>query len=280
MRIRSFMLLSAVAFMYTGLHASSSTLTPIVCQKKKCYPATAALSRENLFNRIQSLIEKNSNQNILLCEANPQSKMCLTKGFSLPLQTGSIYTELNFLSAKIIGNKIIKKTTGTDLIVDYKTKSDTIFPTCQTAPTRLGVLANDAVQIISPDFTCNFGQSNKTVISLNYTVDYINFDNGSIGAYYSIAAGERLSGQKSGYMLFRFAHPSVSNEQFPMPEILHAYKIEQQRAHTNISPIWMKPSPILNVETPEVITQPDGSLVIRDNPSSTQQPVKNVPSTT
>lgn len=282
MHILSFMFLSAIAFVYSGNTAHSTSIPPVVCQNTKCYPATAALTRENLFNKIQNLIDNNLNQNVLLCEANPHSKMCLTKGFSLPLYSSSITTDIEFTSAKITSNTRIQNSTGSDLIVDYKTKSQNIFPTCQTAVSRLGVLDQNNIQIIAPDFSCNFGKTNQTTLSLNYLVDYINFDNGTIGAHYSIAAGQKFNGRKTGYVLFRFSQPvSIDkNESFPMPEALQNYQLEQQKVQTNLAPVWMKPTPVLNIETPEVITKPDGRMIINDQGQGQNQIPAQISQTT
>lgn len=282
MHIRSFMFLSTVAFLYTGHIAQATALPTVVCQNKKCYPAEVSLSRESLFDRVQNLINENINKDILICEANPQSKMCLTRGFSLPLNSSSVSTKIDFLSAKITSNKHIENSTGTDLIIDYKTKSDKVFPYCQTAFSRLGVLDRNSMQLVAPDFTCSFGNTNQTILSLTYHIDYINFDNGSVGAYYSIAAGQKLRGQSHGYVLFRFAQPSSINlkEPFPMPDVLQNYQIVQQNDQVKIAPVWMKPTPILNIETPQVTTKEDGSLVIQNQPTPAVPTTQNVPSTT
>lgn len=282
MHIRSFMFLSTIAFLYTGLMAQATTLPSVVCQNKKCYPAEASLTRKSLFDRIQNLINENVNKDILICEADSYSKMCLTKGFSLPLHSSSVSTKINFLSAKIISNESIENSTGTDLIIDYKTKSDNIFPNCQTAPSRLGILDKNSIQMVAPDFTCSFGNLNQSTISLTYHIDYINFDNGTIGAYYSIAAGQRLKGQSHGYVLFRFAQPSSinSNEPFPMQDVLQNYQIEHQNAQMQMPPVWMKPTPVLNIETPQVTTKADGSLVVQNQQPQTTPSTQGVPSTT
>ena len=284
MNIHPFMFLSAIMFFSTVCEAQNIALNPVICQNKKCYPANAALTREKLFESVQSLIKNNVNQQILLCEANAQSKMCLSKGFSLPLQSNLFQTQMEILSAKITDAKDIEKTTGSDLIVDYKVKAGNIFPNCQTAPSRLGVLENNQIQIIAPEFSCRFGQSIKTSLSLVYNVDYVNFDNGSIGAYYSISADNKLMGQKTGYLLFRFSQPAqnLSSLEFPMPEVFNQYQqqLKQQAGNGYLAPVWLKPTPILNVETPQVTTGADGSLIIQDTPATPSGTIQNVPTTT
>lgn len=281
MIIRPFVFLSAVIFAFTGSEAKASALTPTICQNKKCYPATMALTRERLFEQIQNLVDNNLNQNMSLCEANPQSKMCLTKGFSIPLYSGITQMNMDVASARILDKKEIEKTTGLDLIIDYKVKTENLFPTCQTAPSRLGVLEANRVQLIAPEFSCNFSQSNKSSFSIAFDVDYINFDNGTVGAYYSMAASKALAGQKNGYVLFRFPQTDSSalNNEFPMPSVYLAYQQQIQQPHTQMQPVWMKPSPILNTDGQEVVVTPSQNQAPRAQAALPKAP-DGTPSTT
>jgi len=53
-------------------------------------------------------------------------------------------------------------------------------------------------------------------------------------------------------------HPAsiASTTPFPMPEVAQQFAIQQEeaKAHTHVDPIWMKPTPILDLENPSIVT--------------------------
>lgn len=238
----------------TGVNAQE--ISPIICQNKTCLPANQAVTKDHLFEHINYLLEKNINSPITICEADVASKSCLKKGASIPIVTNNVQTSIDLLSARLIDIKKVQDSSGIDLIVDYKTKSGNIFPSCQTAYSRLGVLNNNAIQVIAPEFSCKLTQTTPSSLSLIQYIDYINFDTGTIGAHYisSNAVGQN----KIGYLLLQFDKQAYfsSHPAFPMPEVVQ--QVQQKNpevAHTQVSPVWMKPTPILNLEKPTFVDQ-------------------------
>ena len=231
-------------------------ISPIICQNKACLPAFQAVTKEHLFEHINYLLENNINTPIAICEADPTSKTCIGKGISIPVITNNAQVNLDILSARLIDTKKLTDSAGVDLIIDYKTKAGNIFPTCQTAFSRLGILNQNAVQVIAPEFSCNLTHTTPSSLSLAQYVDYINFDTGNIGVHY--ASNNAANQNKTGYMLLSFEKkPHIpSHPAFPMPEVakLVQSKIETP-AHTKVDPVWMKPTPFLNLEKPTIASQ-------------------------
>ena len=271
---------SLVGIMCLSTQSNATDISPIICQNKQCLPAYQAVTKDHLFEHINYLLEKNINAPISMCEANPVSKTCLKKGISLPVFTNNAQINIDILSARLIDVKKVPDAAGLDLIIDYKTKAGNIFPSSQTASSRLGVLDYNAIQVIAPTFSCNLTQSTPSALSLDQHVDYINFDTGTIGVNYTSA--NALGQNKTGYLILQFPQqaPFSSHPAFPMPEVaqLVQTKIETP-AHTKVDPVWMKPAPVLSLEKPTFVDQdcmntPEGCQNLMLNMRNIQQQVQ------
>lgn len=244
-------LFSASCFALLSASAAAQTPGVLICRAKQCIEAKQTIGREGLFHQLAQLLDKNIGKNVSLCEADPTTHTCLTKGISFPIQSATIQTNISIPEAQVVDSKILPNTTGLDLILDYKIKAGDTFPQCQTALSRLGVAAADMTQLISPRFNCQLTETGNSVFSLVYNINYIDFDSGLIGAYFSAASGNSLSGGKNGYVLMHFSQPtSISADIFKRPSAQGPLTVTAEQAHTQMEAIWMKPTPFLNLETP------------------------------
>lgn len=247
---------SLIGMLCLSTQSNAMDISPIICQNRQCLPAHQAVTKDHLFEHINYLLEKNINAPISMCEADPASKTCFKKGISLPVFTNNAQVNMDVLSARLIDVKKVPDSAGLDLIVDYKTKAGNIFPSCQTAYSRLGILDHNTIQVIAPSFSCNLTQTTPSPLSLAQYVDYINFDTGTIGVHYTSA--NAIGQNKTGYLILQFSQqaPFSSHPAFPMPEVaqLVQTKIETP-AHTKVDPVWMKPTPVLSLEKPTFVDQ-------------------------
>ena len=237
---------------------ASTGITPLICQNQKCFLSTEVTDRETLFNYIHDMLKKSTNKPIALCEANPTSKSCVTKGISFPITTAYTQNNIEVLNAKLLDTKKVSQTSGIDLIIDYKVKIGDIFPDCQTAPSRLGLLEGNTIQVVAPEFSCYLTHSSATPISIVHHVDYVDLDNKIIGAYYAASAGDVSFGNnKTGYVLLQLNRETPIS--FSLEQMAHPSQsiIAQQSTepHTQVAPIWMKPTPFLNLEKPTYVDQ-------------------------
>lgn len=261
MNMRSF-LSTCVCFTLCATSAFAQTNSVLICRAKQCADASQTMSKEYLFNQMTALLNKNIGSSVLLCEANPQTHVCLEKGISFNAQSSLIQAIITIPSARIVDAKPLTKETGIDMILDYKVQAGGTYPRCQTALSRLGVADPDNVQMMSPSFACHLTETADTVLSIVYNIDYVDFDYGTFGAYYSAASGLALPGGKSGYMLMRFTQPGTLtlNDAFPMNAVAQGAQQGTQQgtqAETGntLDPVWMKPTPFLNMETPVFMPQ-------------------------
>ncbi len=290
MQLHIFKSITFMGVLCASIISNANTLSPIICLNKKCIPAHNAVTKEHLFEHINYLLEQSVNHPISICEADPISKNCLKKGIFVPLQVATSNINLDILSAKLTDVKKISETAGIDMIIDYKTKAGNIFPTCQTAPSRLGIFDKNTIQLIAPEFSCYLTQTTPVSLSLAQYIDYIDFDNGLIGMQYNITSNSGTNNNGYAILKFQNTQPFKSHPQFPMPEVASQFKEDEpQIAHTQVTPVWMKPTPILNLEQPTYVDQdcmhtPQGCENLMLNLTEGSQPLVqtnvNTPSTT
>ncbi len=238
---------------------SLSAASILICKGTQCVPSSSEMGHAYLVNQMNELMKNNKGKNITLCEASPEKYACTEQGFSFPVQSDMIQTDVTVSAARVIDAKPVKDEPGTDLILDYRLKAGDTFPQCQTSLTRLGVASAADVKIMSPQFNCKVTETNKTTFSLTYNVNYLDLDRGIIGAFYSVAANNALQGKKEGYVLMTLEKgvEMEPGEVFPyvaqleailngsMPQINDSDMIDHMEA------FWLKPTPFLNLSTPQ-----------------------------
>ncbi len=185
----------------------------LICRSKQCAKAEYSMTREFLYNRLVKLFESNLNKDVLLCEADPVSRVCYNHGIRVPAQTSMFNVDIKIPSARVLDAKLLKGETALDLIFDYSVDINNMRAVCQSSVTRLSVDFIDKVQMLSPGFDCRFTTTGNSALNASYNIDYVDFDYGTIGAYYTIGVGESVRGGATGYTLMRFVEPSVAVEE-------------------------------------------------------------------
>ncbi len=262
MSLRSFLLAAACCAWSVNASASDMIVdwmtkgTILVCKANQCVQTNHNMNREYLNNQIQALMEANNGQSIDVCEGDAETRQCVRKGISFPVQSPVIQTNVSISKARLVEERSVKDVPGIDLIMDYKVRAGDTFPRCQTALSRIGTVHAGSSEIMSPRFNCKLTETGNTTFSLAYHIDYIDFDQGIIGALYTAAANNVLQGAGSGYVLFDFAKgvQMEPTETFPYPEQLAALQSGEVATFdtpADIEAVWMKPTPFLNWIMPE-----------------------------
>ena len=227
----------------------------LVCKAGQCVQTNHNMSREYLYNQLQALTEVNIGQNFDICEGNSATRRCVQKGILMPVSSPTIQTIVHISNARLVDARPVTDVPGIDLIIDYKIKAGSTFPRCQTALSRIGTRHAGSSEMMSPRFNCMLTETGHTTFSLAYHIDYIDFDQGIIGAQYTMAADNILAGASAGYVLMDF-HKGVkmdADEIFPYPEQLAALESGEVATFdtpAEIEAVWMKPTPFLNLLTP------------------------------
>lgn len=184
----------------------------LICRSKQCAKAEYSMTKEFLYNRLVKLFESNLNKDILLCDADPVSHVCYNHAIRVPAQTNVLNVDIKIPSIRLLDAKLLKGQTALDLIFDYNVEINNIRSVCQSSVTRLSVDFIDKVQMLSPGFDCRFTTTGNSALNASYNIDYVDFDYGTLGAYYTIGAGEMVRGGASGYLLMRFVERQPSSE--------------------------------------------------------------------
>ena len=266
-----------------------SSTSVLVCRSHQCANAPYSMTKGFLFNKIAQMMEKNIGKTVLVCEADPASHICLEEGINIPSDTTYSPVQVSIQKLKLADEKKLNGSTGLDLVWDYRIKADRTYPPCQLVLSRLTVDYPDKVELTTQDFICNITETGQTSLNATYNIDYLDFDYGFIGAYYTIGISGAVQGDKTGYALFRFtAKPPVITEATeplpeplpqvvePIPEILQetapATTTQVQEVVVTTEPTVQKvevplppqPEPIV-VETKPIRVVPE--IVIRQEPA-------------
>lgn len=180
--------------------------TLLVCRSRQCADASYSMTRGFLFNKITQLFNNNRGRTVLICEADPISHACLSEGIQVPAQAAFTQTHISINSLKLHDIKIIPNSDDLAVAWDYQIQAGGTYPQCELGVSGVSVSTVNKVEMTTQDFACNLTQTGNTSVNASYSVDYLDFDYGFIGAYYTIGIGEAVTGEKTGYALFRFTN--------------------------------------------------------------------------
>ncbi len=262
MSLRSLVLMASCCMCAFGASAQDRIAewmndgTILVCKAGQCVQTNYNMSREYLANQLTALTNANVGKDIDICEGNTATRQCVQRGISFPVQSPTIQTTVTMPKARLIDSRPIADVSGMDLVVDYKVRAGDTFPHCQTALSRIGTVHAGSSEMMSPKFNCKLTETGSTLLSLAYHIDFIDFDNGIIGAMYTAAADNVLTGIGHGYVLLDFANgvKMDGDETFPYPEQLAALQSGEVATFNtagDMEAVWMKPTPFLNLVTPD-----------------------------
>ncbi len=220
MRLQNFGL---ICLMAVGIGLSVTDVraadTVLVCRARQCAAASYSMTRGFLFNKIAQMMEDNIGKTALLCEADPVSHVCLSEGIQAEANAAFARTQITIPTVKIVDSKLLKGSTGMDLVLDYAVRANNTTPRCQLALSRLNVDYVDKVEMTTGDFSCALTQTGNTSLNLSYNIDYLDFDYGFVGGWYTLGIGEAVRGDKTGYVLMRLTDKAPIAAIAPAPAV-------------------------------------------------------------
>ena len=197
----------------------------LVCRAHQCAAASYSMTRGFLFNKLSQMMSANAGKRALLCEADPVSHVCLREGIHIPAQAAFATTDIVIPSVNIVDTKLTKGQPQMDVVLDYQVSANQTVPRCAAVVSQLSVAYVDKVEWMTPDFTCHMTETGRTSLNATFNIDYIDFDYGFIGAYYTIGVGESVRGEGSGYVLMRLTEQNI---QPPEPVVIEEVVIKRQ----------------------------------------------------
>lgn len=206
----------AGALVLTSWTVSAQIVSPdavVVCRSKQCKSARSMMTREFLYNKLGSLLANNINRRVLFCDADPAVKVCLNDGIEFNVQAGVTGTLATIPSARVVDTKPATDQSTLTFVLDYKINLNDTYPECQASLSEMVVASPDRITIEEPGFECRFTANGVTAVNATYSVDYIDFDYGILGAYYTFGVGQTSRGGGTGYALLRFSEPANPNNE-------------------------------------------------------------------
>lgn len=202
MRFSKLFLMIGIMGMSGSVWAAGQSL--LICRGQQCGDAKYTMTKEYLFNQVADLFQKNIGKEVLICEADPVSHRCFDPALRIKGTSNMVKADISIPSAEILDAKLVKGKTTLEAILDFTVDVNNTRPRCQSSLTNINVESVDHVQMDMKGFDCAFTATGNSTLNMAYTLDYIDFDYGTMGAYYTIGSGKVVRGGKTGYALFRF----------------------------------------------------------------------------
>ena len=95
-----------------------SSNSVLVCRSHQCAEASYTMTKGFLFNKIAQMMEKNAGKDILVCEADPHTHICLSEGITIPAQSSMSPVNMTIKNLKLVDDKKLNGSTGLDLVLD------------------------------------------------------------------------------------------------------------------------------------------------------------------
>ncbi len=192
----------------------------IMCRSQQCAPARTGMTREFLYNSLLNLLDNNLNSTVLLCDADPNSRMCVENYIQFNIKAGASPATVVIDSAKLFDVKLHKKEQVVTAAFEYNMLYNGLKPACQPSNNSLFVKSADSVILEDTGFKCKFTTIGTSLVSTVFAIDYVDLDYGVIGANYSVGVAGPAFGGGSGYVLFRFQKnaPPSETKKFVLPK--------------------------------------------------------------
>lgn len=179
----------------------------VVCRSKKCAPALSNMSTEFLYNAYYNLLENNVGTNVMLCSADSTSHVCYEPFISFDVSAGITPATVVIDSINIADLGMIRGNQAMTPVMDYSIYVNGIKTKCTPFAALTKVKSPNYIVVDGMDSECRFTATGKSMMSMVFTIDYIDFDYGIVGASYSVGVSGTTSGGRKGYALLRFKNP-------------------------------------------------------------------------
>ena len=175
-----------------------------VCRSKQCRLADLVMTREFMYNKLASMLHNNIGKELSFCEADPVTRTCTADSISFDSIVGVTPSTVSLYTAQVLDSKALPDDMTLKFVLDYQLSVGEIIPACQASLSKIVIEDVDSIYLETTGFECQFNDAGSSTLNASYDVDYLDFDYGVIGAYYSIAAEGETVGGNSGYALIHF----------------------------------------------------------------------------
>lgn len=181
--------------------SDASTYPTQICRGRACQPVSFS-PKNQLLDEMAKLFPSNI-QEIVFCQADPASRTCIKDGLEFFGYSSAATIRFNVPFARIV--HVEPRSNGYGLALDYQVMANGFYPTCTVSDGSISLYRRGIMQLSSPLFSCQLTRSGTSRISLQFQLDYIDFEQRRMGAFYTAYVDGEVIGSGSGYAVLRFS---------------------------------------------------------------------------
>ena len=202
---------SCLLVLGASLTVQAATFATQVCKGRACQPISFS-PQHTVMDELNNLFSPTIHE-VVFCEADPATRTCVHEGLSFSGQSAHVYMQMSIPFARVA--YVGQKENGLDLALDYQVQANGYFPNCMVSTGELALYSQGIMQIKSPDFSCQLTQG-ASQIALRFQLDYVDFAQKRLGAYYTIYGQGEVVSHGSGYALLRLSKDRHLIEERPI----------------------------------------------------------------
>ncbi len=183
------------------------SLKPVViCRQKGCTELNNKMTTNYLFSTIARLLYANDKTKVYLCEANTETRACISNGIKYAANIGGTAGVVFIPSLTITDVVFSNNLKEINFMLSYDLYANGLKSFC-TASYNSIQISNEKQSLIRDNgYKCQLTSDLPSTSYNIYNIDYIDIDYGIIGAYYSTSMSGASSGGSDGYLLMKFQY--------------------------------------------------------------------------
>ncbi|MBD5405427.1 hypothetical protein HDR59_02660 [bacterium] len=182
----------------------------VICRQKGCTELNDKMTQSYLFNSLANLLYINDKTKVYLCEANTNTRACISNGLKYAVNIGGTAGVIYIPSLTITDVSFSKNLKRINFMLSYDLYANGLKNFCTSAHNTIEISANKQALIRDNNYNCQLTSDLPSTSYNIYNIDYIDLDYGIIGAYYSTGMTGASSGGNTGYVLMKFQYTDAN----------------------------------------------------------------------
>ena len=183
----------------------------VICRQKGCTELNDKMTRNYLFNVIANLLYVNNKTKVYLCEANTNTRACLSNGLKYAVNIGGTAGVIYIPSITITDVSFSQNLKRISFMFSYDLYANGLKSFCSASHNTIEISEDKQALIRDNTYKCQLTSDLPSTSYNIYNIDYVDLDYGIIGAYYSTGMSGASNGGHDGYVLMKFQHTDKNN---------------------------------------------------------------------
>ncbi len=178
----------------------------VVCRQKGCTELNDKMTRNYLFNVIANLLYVNNKTKVYLCEANTNTRACISNGLKYAVNIGGTAGVIYIPSITITDVSFSQNLKRISFMFSYDLYANGLKSFCSASHNTIEISDDKQALIRDNTYKCQLTSDLPSTSYNIYNIDYLDLDYGIIGAYYSTGMSGASNGGHDGYVLMKFQY--------------------------------------------------------------------------